>query len=92
MDLAASEALDRVRSWERKNLKISCLILFPPVDMSIALNGRVSVREGNIVLTGCGGCGLYLMPVDTLTFSYSSNGYLVINGAGWQCGMWEPDD
>ena len=54
--------------------------------------GRVSVREGNIVLTGCGGCGLYLMPVDTLTFSYSSNGYLVINGVGWQCGLWEPDD
>lgn len=59
MDLVASEALDRVRSWERKNRKITCLILFPPVDMSVALNGRVSVREGSIVLTGCGDCGLY---------------------------------
>jgi hypothetical protein len=40
----------------------SRLIVFPDLDMSIALNGRVSVHEGNIVLTGCGGCGLYLMP------------------------------
>ena len=91
MDLAPSEALDRVRSWERKNLKIGCLILFPPVDMSVALNGHVSVREGNVVLTGCGGCGLYFIPVDTVTFRYC-NGYLIINGLGWQCALWEPDD
>ena len=91
MDLAPSEALKRIRKWEWQKRKIACLIVFPGLDMSIALNGRVSVREGNIVLTGCGGCGLYLMPIDTLTFSYSSNGYLVINGVGWQCALWEPD-
>jgi|SRR5215213_5600688 len=90
MDIALPEALDRVRSWERKNRKITCLILFHPVDMSVALNGRVSVREDNIVLTGCGGCGLYLIPVHTVTFSYCS-GYLIISGAGWQCSLWEPD-
>lgn len=66
------------------------MILFPASDMSIALNGRVSVREGRIVLTGYG-CELYLMPVDALTFRYC-NEHLVINGAGWQCGLWEPDD
>lgn len=92
MDLAPSEALKLVRKWEWQKRKIACLILFSGLDMSVGLNGRVSLREGNIVLTGCGGCGLYLMPVDTLTFSYSSNGYLVINGLGWQCGLWEPDD
>ena len=91
MDLPPSEALDRVRSWERKKLKLGCLILFPAVGMSIALNGRVSVREGQIVLTGCGGCGLYLIPIESVTFTYC-NGYLIISGAGWQCGLWEPDD
>jgi len=92
MDLAPSEALDRVRSWERRKLKLGCLIVFRPVGMSVALNGRVAVREGQIVLTGCGGCGLYLIPVDTVTFRYSTNGYLVIDGLGWQCALWEPDD
>ena len=91
MDLVASEALKRVRKWEWQKCKIACLIVFPGLDTSIALKGRVSVREGSIVLTGCGGCGLYLMPVDSVTFTYC-NGYLVINGAGWQCGLWEPDD
>ena len=91
MDLAPSEALKRIRKWEWQRRKISCLIVFPGLNMSIALSGRVSVREGSIVLTGSGGCGMDLMPVDALTFRYR-NGYLVINGAGWQCGLWEPDD
>jgi hypothetical protein len=66
----------------------SRLIIFPGLDMIIALDGHVSLREGNIVLSGC---GLYLMSVDTVTFTYS-NGNLVISGAGWQGGLWEPDD
>ena len=91
MDLTPSEAVKRVREWEWQRRKIACLFVFPGLDMSIAIDGRVSVREGNIVLTGGRSCSLHLLPVDSLTFQYS-NGYLVINGAGWRCGLWEPDD
>jgi len=91
MYIAPSEAVKRVRKWEWQRRKIDCLFVFPGLDMSIALRGRVSVREGRIVLTGYGGCGLHLMPVDSVTFAYN-NGYLVISGVGWWCGLWEPDD
>lgn len=91
MDLAPSEALDRVRTWERKNCKLTCLILFPPSDMSIAFTGRVSEREGRIVLTGYGGCGLYFIPVESVTFSYC-NAFLSISGTGWRCVLWERND
>ena len=91
MDLTPAEAVKQVRKWEWQKRKISCLIVFPGLDMSVGLNGRVSVREGYIMLTGCGGSGLDLLPVETLTFRYS-NGYLIINGLGWQCALLEPDD
>jgi len=90
MDLSPSEALDRIREWERQKRKITCLIVFPGSDMSIALNGRVSVREGGIVLTGYGGCEFTVTHVETVTFQYR-NGYLVISGVGWLCGLWEPN-
>ena len=71
--------------------KITCLIVFPGSDMGIALNGRVSVREGGIVLTGYGGCEFTITHVETVTFQYR-NGYLVISGVGWLCSLWEPND
>ena len=91
MKLAPSQALTRVRKWERQKRKIDCLFVFPGLQMTITLSGRVSVREGNIMLTGRGGYGLQLFPVDAMTFRYN-NGYLIIDGEGWQCGLWEPND
>jgi hypothetical protein len=91
MDLTPSEALAHARKWEQNKRKITCLIVFPEPGMNIAFNGRVSVREGGIVLTGYGGCELSVAHVDTVTFQYS-NGYLVMTGVGWLCSLWEPDD
>ena len=91
MYIAPSEAVKRVRKWEWQKCKIDCVFVFPGLDITIALRGRVSVREGRIVLKGRGSSELSLLPVDTLTFRYN-NGYLVISGVGWWCGLWEPDD
>jgi hypothetical protein len=90
MDLTPSEALAHARKWEQKKRKIACMIVFPEPGMNIAFNGRVSVREGIIILTGyCGGS--YSIPVETVTFSYV-NEYLNISGLGWRCALWEPTD
>ena len=90
MDLTPSEALAHARKWEQKKRKIACMIVFPEPGMNIAFNGRVSVREGIIILTGYGGSS-YSIPVETVTFSYV-NGYLNISGLGWRCALWEPTD
>ena len=90
MDLSPSEALDRARAWEQNKRKITCMIVFPEPGMNIAFNGRVSVREGIIILTGYGGSS-YSIPVETVTFSYV-NEYLNISGLGWRCALWEPTD
>jgi len=91
MDLARSEAVKLVRKWEWQRRKITCLIVFPGSDTSIALNGRVSVREGGIMLRGYGGCEFTVTHVESVTFQYC-NGCLVVNGVGWWCGLWEPED
>lgn len=90
MNLSPSKALAHARKWERKKCKITCMIVFPEPGMSMAFNGRISVREGIIILTGYGGSS-YSIPAETVTFSYV-NEYLHISGLGWQCALWEPDD
>jgi len=85
MNLAPSEALARVRNWERKKLKITGIVLTLESDLTIMFHGRVSVREGAIMFMGNGSSsGLHITPIPTMTFSYGDEA-LQITGLGWRC-------
>lgn len=88
MNLSLSEALERVRSWERRGTKLYGLVLHGPSPLIIRFSGFVAVHEQAITLGHDETCELILVFLPEMTYTYRE-AILHIRGSEWHCGIFE---
>ena len=88
MDLALSEALARVQTWQTKQARINGMVLSDSSQMVVKFAGRVTVKDDVITfIEGSFEFRLTLAP--GMIFKYG-DGVLEIRALGWRCVLHEP--
>jgi hypothetical protein len=89
MDLALSEVLARVQTWETKQSRISGMVLADWSHMVVKFAGRVTVTGDVITFIGSQ-FEFRLSLAPDMTFKYVA-GVLDIGVFGWRCVLYETD-
>ena len=90
MDLAASEALARVRAWETNQSRVNGMVLSDTSQMVVNFAGRVTVENDVITFTGTQ-FEFRLSLAPQMIFKYG-DGVLEIRALGWRCVLHEPKE
>jgi hypothetical protein len=88
MDLALSEALARVRTWETKASCINGMLLSDSSLMLVKFTGRVTIMDDVITFMETP-FEFRLSLTPAMTFKYA-DATLEIRALGWRCCLYEP--
>ena len=89
MNLSVSEAIERLRNWERKGTKLYGLMLPKSSPLAIRFSGHVSLHEQVIIIAGeHDESEVTLVFLPEMTYAYN-NALLEIRSLGWRCVIFE---
>lgn len=91
MDLALSQAIERVRHWETKATTIRGSLFTHSQELQIAFTACASIDGNAIRLRSDKGFKAQIMLTKAMTFRYG-DAILEIMTPGWRCILYEPRD
>ena len=91
MNLAISEAVDRLRRWETQASNIRGSLFTNSQELQITFLARIYIEGDAITLASDTGFKFHLTLSDAMTFRYSE-AMLEIRAASWRCILHEAKD